>query len=293
MGDRIRSVYNALSEEEKNKDREKIQELLAAYYALLRNLSDKDKRKENLTALASERLRLAWLAAVEGLGLTVEQARDILNTGASGLTNHDQEIRKRLVAALDNLAEFSAAEEYQLMEEVLEEGDEDVDTDDDQIMVPYIKKFDKYNQTYRTVEDKDIGYALTMAAAWVGVAEDEYLTYWTQNDDRVRPWHYALQGTTYRKKDFPGWLIPPIEWACRCFLVSSSGDVFGSDEKIKSVKAMKEPEKPADYDGVFSESICQCGRIFSKSHPYFEVGSDDVDMLASIVDEIKKSYYDE
>ena len=51
------------------------------------------------------------------------------------------------------------------------------------------------------------------------------------------------------------------------------------------------PEKPAELNGIFKESICKCGRIFSEEHPYFEVDADDEDMLTRFVERLRKKYY--
>jgi hypothetical protein len=107
----------------------------------------------------------------------------------------------------------------------------------------------------------------------------------------VRPWHFALQGFTARKSDFPEWMIPPIEWGCRCFLESDDGWVFAKDNKLKEVMAMKTQKKPKELDDVFSESVAKCGRIFGKSHPYFKVDKKDVKTLKRIAKNIKSLYY--
>ena len=54
-------------------------------------------------------------------------------------------------------------------------------------------------------------YAMGVAAGWVSYSESTVLTYMTQGDNRVRPWHLGLEGTSYRKANFPAWLIPPID----------------------------------------------------------------------------------
>ena len=61
---------------------------------------------------------------------------------------------------------------------------------------------------------------------------------------------------------------------------------------IKNIQA-KAPKKPKELDGVFSESVCKCGRIFSKSHPYFDVDKADKTMLKRLVKNIREKYYGE
>ena len=115
--------------------------------------------------------------------------------------------------------------------------------------------------------------------------------YMTQNDDRVRPWHYALQGYTASKDDFQSWMIQTIEWGCRCFLVDTEGDSIINKGNFKDIKDMTAPKKPSQLNNVFSESVAKCGRIFGKSHHYFQVGEDDKEVLKEFVEQIKAEYY--
>ena len=183
---------------------------------------------------------------------------------------------------------------YQLMKDVytvdpnFDFDTDDLDFDDEDAMSDYVKLCEKYNKVYAAVENSDIEYAMAMAWRWLRWNSETYLTYMTQNDDRVRPWHYALQGFTAKRDDFPAWMIPPIEWGCRCFLVNDSN--YYSKLDIRNVQA-KAPEKPKELDGVFAESVCKCGRIFSKSHHYFNIDKKDTRMLKGIVKNIRKVYY--
>src|SRR5574344_2228174 len=129
---------------------------------------------------------------------------------------------------------------------------------------------------------------MSIDLAWLSYSENMILTYMTMNDDRVRPWHYELQGFSAKRNDFPAWMVPPIEWACRCFLINGEDTLAQTD--IKKISA-KIPKKPKQIDGVFSESVAKCGRIFSKSHPYFNVRKEDKDKLKGIVKRIKEKYY--
>jgi len=61
-------------------------------------------------------------------------------------------------------------------------------------------------------------------------------TYVTAGDDRVRPEHVGLDGTTLPKED-PMWgsITPPNGWACRCQLI----DVFRPTEEVHSPEEME------------------------------------------------------
>ena len=252
-------------------------------------------RKKALQELAELRAEFAIQHACVGFKIEFEDALSLIrNADESKLSAEEIAKRDRIVAAIDNLVEFAVCAEYQLMKDVYSinpdfdfESDE-LDFDDEDEMADYIKACEKYNKIHAAVENDDIEYAMAVAFAWLKYNENTYLTYWTQNDDRVRPWHYALQGFSAKRDDFPSWMIPPIEWACRCFLISGQDASASSD--LRNIHG-KLPDKPAQLDGVFSESVAKCGRIFSKAHRYFEVDKADKKMLSAMVRNIKKSYY--
>lgn len=285
-------IYNSLSDDEKDEIEEEYEQLLPLFISLVRNLSNKDKKKEAFIELAKLRARIAISHAFDGFGIDYGDAISLINE-TEGLTDLEEEKKKRLIAAINNLIEFCVCAEYQLMCDVYdEEPNFDFDNDtyeinEDDDNDPLILLCKKYNKTYLGVEDTDIEYAMKVALAWVIAGKNQELTYMTQNDDRVRPWHYALQGFTAKKDDFPSWMIPPIEWGCRCFLVEYNGDSVVNS--IKNVWAKY--EKPKQLDDVFSESVAKCGRIFSKSHSYFKVWKKDKKKLDEIVEIIKKDYY--
>ena len=266
---------------------------MALFYALLKNMKKAKTRKQALEALAALRAEYAIRHAISGFNMDFDEAIDLLKN-TDNLSEEDSEKRYRLVAAVDNLTEFAACAEYQLMKDVyavdpnFDFDTDDLDFDDEDAMSDYVKLCEKYNKVYAAVENSDIEYAMAMAWRWLRWNSETYLTYMTQNDDRVRPWHYALQGFTAKRDDFPAWMIPPIEWGCRCFLVNDSN--YYSKLDIRNVQA-KAPEKPKELDGVFAESVCKCGRIFSKSHHYFNIDKKDTKMLKGIVKNIRKVYY--
>ena len=118
----------------------------------------------------------------------------------------------------------------------------------------------KYNEQYALVENEQVYHAGAVAAFWLGASSESIITYNTQNDERVRAWHQSYDGLSYKKSEFPPELIPPIEWACRCFLTS---DGYGAVSN-----SILKPE--IKVDPIFSESLATGGRIFSGAHPYFK-----------------------
>ena len=285
--------------------------MLALFVSLLKNMTDRASREEVLGELMSLRAEYLIHHAIDGFKMDVDEASQLLkNTADSTLTKSDTDKRDRLVAMVNNLVEFAVCEEYQMYKDVLAVNpniyDDEIDFNDEGAMEPYYEICNRYNSTYAAVENEDAAYAMSVAAMWLWCSPNTYLMYMTQNDDRVRPWHYALQGFTARRDDFPSWMIPPIEWGCRCFLMSEGGDIIAGNDKIKeviaatmsqyteqfAVKASFEvPEKPSQLDNIFSESVAKCGRIFGKSHPYFNVARADKDKLKEYVSNIRSRYY--
>lgn len=294
MAARIPKIYNDFSDEDKDDSQAEYEELLPLFINLVKSLRDPDNKKQALLDLARLRAQLAISHAFEGFDIEQDEAIRLINQ-TGDLSELDEEKKKRLIAAINNLIEFSVCEEYQLMTNIYKTlpdfdfDSDEFDTDDEEVMEPLEELNKKYNLIYAGVENMDIEYAMMIALAWVSSGKEATLTYMTQNDDRVRPWHFALQGFSAKKDDFPSWMIPPIEWGCRCFLVDSNGDSVINQLDLHVFA--KAPKKPKQIDDVFSESVAKCGRIFGKSHSYFKVGDKDKDALKEMVELIKQDYY--
>lgn len=185
--------------------------------------------------------------------LSFDQAFELLKKEHDFKSLREKDERDILVAAIDNLIDFAAASEYKMVSELPD--DPDVSDPD-----AYEEVCERYNLFYASVENETVAYAASIAAWWISVPEDQIVTFMTQGDERVRPWHLSLEGVSYPKSSFPSELIPPIEWRCRCYLVESS-PVFAS---------LKNPETwRGGLNPVFKESLATKGRIFA-SHPYFD-----------------------
>lgn len=294
MAARIPKIYNDLSDEDKDDSQAEYEELLPLFINLVKSLRDPDNKKQALLDLARLRAQLAISHAFEGFDIEQDEAIRLINQ-TGDLSELDEEKKKRLIAAINNLIEFSVCEEYQLMTNIYKTlpdfdfDSDEFDADNEEAMEPLEELNKKYNLIYAGVENMDIEYAMMIALAWISSGKEATLTYMTQNDDRVRPWHFALQGFSAKKDDFPSWMIPPIEWGCRCFLVDSNGDSVINQLDLHVFA--KAPKKPKQIDDVFSESVAKCGRIFGKSHSYFKVGDKDKDALKEMVELIKQDYY--
>lgn len=266
------------------------QSLLALFIALLRSLREGDT-EESLYALCELRTDLAFKHVLDGLGVEYDEAVMLLqNAGDENLTQYDKDLRERLIAAIQNLIDFSVCEEYQLYDETVETlGDSELDfnSEDYENLLAICKK---YNDTYAAIENSDIEYAGKMAALWIRISAHDYVVYWTQNDAKVRPWHMALQGYAAPRDEFPSWMIPPIEYNCRCYLeVLEIASINGRLHRLKG--AAKNIEKPQELNDVYSESLAKCGRIFGPSHNYFTVKEGDREMLLGFVSKLKEKYH--
>jgi hypothetical protein len=266
------------------------QSLQALFIALIRSLRD-GNAEESLYALCELKTELAFKHVLDGLGVDYDEAVILLQSANDdNLTQYDKDLRDRLTAAIQNLIDFSVCEEYQLYDEAIEmlgDGELDFNSDDYEELLAICEK---YNDTYAAIENSDIEYAGKIAAMWIRMSANDYVVYWTQNDAKVRPWHMALQGYAAPRNEFPSWMIPPIEYNCRCFLeILEVASVNGKLRQFKG--AAKDIEKPQKINDVYSESLAKCGRIFGPSHNYFTIKEDDREMLQGFVTKLKEKYY--
>ena len=191
--------------------------------------------------------------ALAGLHIDFDHALGILQAKNLHLTQREEAERNTLFAAFDNLIEFAAAEETAMMQEL-------PDTLELEDMEQYESICRKYNETYAESENAQVQHAAMIAAFWIGTSAETIITFNTQSDERVRPWHLSYEGISYPKSEFPRELIPPIEWGCRCFLTAYGfGSVYGATIKPQ-----------IKINPVFRESLATGGRIFSEAHPYFQ-----------------------
>lgn len=261
--------------------------ILQKYIEDFENLDEWDLIEE----LANQRADSMIFHALDGFGMSVEEAIDIINEH-NGTDEQRIEVRNIITAAIDNIADFASAQEYQVMRQIdsiLPYRLEDIDELEPEELEELLAAFETYNKRYANVENLDVWYAMNVARQWVLIAANTMLMYMTQGDERVRPWHLVWEGYTAPKSMFPQWLIPPIEYQCRCYLVE-----VGTFDKAKlsdvNAEIVKVPQMPDNFNRVFKESVCVGGRIFSDEHPYFQVESEDFNRLSMIADNIKSRY---
>ncbi len=268
-----------MPEENKERDEKEYAALLVIFEHLMESDSDEDGRLEILEELMALRAEHLIGHACNGFNLTIEEALQVLKN-TEGLSELESARRDCLVAAVENLIDFAVAEEYQMLSEIdeLDESDED-DVDEDDILAI----FARYNKQYARVENSDVEYAMIIAAGLAALKPTTILTYMTQGDERVRPWHLQYEGFSAPKVSFPAWLIPPIEHQCRCYLIE---DTIENSVRAASQKL----EMPDWFNPTFKESVALGGRIFSDEHPYFQVDIEHNANLQLIAQRIKNKY---
>ena len=227
-----------------------------AFRHLLWNWDNSAGRRELIEEIVTLRASFLISRALEGLHMDFDTALDLLRNFNDFTSERERQQREVLVAAVDNLVDFALAEEFALLEEL-----PDTPAEEEFELCESIAE--RYNLVYARQENDEVLFAASVAAWWLTVDTHSIVTYMTQGDERVRPWHLSLEGISYPKREFPAELIPPIEWGCRCFLVADG---------TASVRAALTPQQaPKLVDPVFRESLARGGRIFSPAHRYFGV----------------------
>ncbi len=256
--------------------RQEYEVIRAAFVRLLDSWENSAERWEVMEDIITLRASFMIDRAIEGLSIDFDRALALLRNHNAFVTERERQQRDILVAAIDNLVEFAAAEECAMMDDLAPWLDEAIDERDECEAV-----FDRYNGAGTAQENEDVLYSAAMAAWWIGVAGESLVTFMTMGDERVRPWHEAWEGYSCPKSQFPPELIPPIEWGCRCFLVAEGmGSVVGS---------LRREQAPPKVNPVFRESLATGGRIFSLEHPYFKT---PLPIRArGIVERIKAKFY--
>lgn len=252
-------------------------------------MTNEENQWETLEDLMAARADNAIQRAFDGFGITYDDAIDLIRN-ADNLNNEQLAKRNIIIAAVDNLVDFSVAEEYQMADDMAEleyslTEEEIEEMEDEDWLNFYMPIFNKFNDRYLRTENMDIEYSMIVAAYLSALQDDTTLMYMTMGDERVRPWHLQYEGYTAPKSQFPAWLIPPIEHHCRCFLVEDS-----RSSTMGAIQASAEPQMPEWFNRTFKESVALGGRIFSDEHPYFQVDERHVGRLNAIARRIKEKY---
>lgn len=278
-------------DDSEDRHKEEVAALLALFHEFVLSMTEHEGEWDSLEELMEARADIAIRRAFDGFGISYEDAIDLIRN-ADGLDNEQLTQRSIVLAAVDNLVDFSVAEEYQMTDDMAEleqtlTEEEIEEMEDEDWFDFYMPVFSKFNDRYMRTENQDIEYSMIVAAYLSALKSDTVLMYMTMGDERVRPWHLQYEGFTAPKSSFPAWLIPPIEHQCRCFLVEDSAST------VASIKAASAPTMPEWFNRTFKESVALGGRIFSDEHPYFQVDERHVGRLNAIARRIKAKYLED
>ena len=264
-------IPNTPPESQINQEYELIKE---AFGRLIFNFENSAECLDIFEEIISFRVSFLIDRVLTGLRIDFDQALVILREHNSFTTDLERRERDVLVSAIDNIIDFAVAQEFTMMRELPDELHRDkVDQ--------YLDVCQKYNLTHAEQENKQVLLAAGIAYWWLRVAEEDIITFMTQGDERVRAWHLSFEGLSYNKSNFPPELIPPIEWGCRCFLISNG---------VSSVQAALKGDSKHKVNPIFSESLAKGGRIFTSAHPYFTNSLPE--RLRDIADKLKRKFYD-
>ena len=149
--------------------------LYDAFARLLDCWTDSAARYSALETLIEMRAGTLIERLLDGLGLDLEQALEILKRRDDFSTQQERERRDILAAGIENMLDFAAAEEYamccDLPEKVAEDDYEFCDA-----------VFERYNGHRAVQENLDVEYAAVMAAWWLTVGTEQMLTFTTQGE---------------------------------------------------------------------------------------------------------------
>lgn len=268
----MEKVSAARVELKENRAKDEYLLILGVFRRLMDSLENSAESWRIMEEIIMLRTASLYSSVLEGLKLDFDRALELLRNHNDFTTLQEKEERDILVAAIENLVEFAAAQEYAMMNDVREHSQDEGFEDYEGIC-------EKYNLTYAEAENEQVLLAGGVAGWWIKQSSDTWITYMTQGDERVRDTHQALEGLTYPKSSFPSDLIPPIEWGCRCYLLSDSNKASVSASLTNDFREKVNP--------VFAESLAMKGRIFSGAHPYFTSDLRKHTRLQTIVKRIK------
>ena len=247
-----------------------------AFRRLIHHWENSAEREDIIEDIITNRCSFLIDRALRGLRIEFDEALNILRSHNNFTTERELQQHEILVAAIDNLIDFAVAEEITMLNELPEYIDEECLSDYETIC-------EQYNLTYAEAENEQVFFAAKMAVWWLAVGAESVITYMTQGDERVRPWHLSLEGVSYRKSEFPPELIPPIEWGCRCYLIANGFAGVKASLSIDKCRSMVDP--------VFRESLATGGRIFTDAHRYFDTPQPNY--AKDVAKRLKSKFYDQ
>jgi len=137
-----------------------------------------------------------------------------------------------------------------------------------------------YNEVYLNAEYGNAVASMQAAASWNDFVElgVEMLRFQSINDDRTRPEHSMMDGTTVPIDDpLLNTYYTPLDWGCRCEWVPAVGETRKVNTDLPTVPPM------------FQTNVAKTGILFPDTHPYFNVPATVAQSILKQVDEIKAS----
>ncbi|MGB6092671.1 MAG: phage minor head protein [Moheibacter sp.] len=138
----------------------------------------------------------------------------------------------------------------------------------------------EYNQNYLEAEYQFAVNSSQMAAKWEELDDSGryLLQYRTAEDDRVRPEHEELAGTTLPKDD-DFWLFyyPPNGWNCRCTVVEVRRGKYDESDSEEAIKKGERATTQIGKDGQNRAAMFRFNpgmeeKLIPQNHPYYPKG---------------------
>ncbi len=126
---------------------------------------------------------------------------------------------------------------------------------------------DRYNGAWLKTEETTVTLQSQNCMQWQTFESNKenlkYLQYQTSDDDRVSDLCKPLDNVI-RRVDDPFWNnhSPMRHYRCRCYLIQIKNGVETPDSLI---------DKMPEPNAVFKNNIGKTGIVFDKSHPYFDI----------------------
>lgn len=216
--------------------------------------------------------------AADGYGVDFDEFIDIIRSDNFESNSNSQ----TLLTLAVNLINFSVAQQYHFTNDLISAANES--NSFDQFNAEFRSLADTYYARYSSAEDYSVLLALGVAREVFNYDNNVILQYNTQEDERVRPSHNALNGLRFRKASFPPALIPPIDFNCRCFITSTGS----TDGRTLNNRRDTDSLIESTVNPIFSGSPAINGIMFSESHPYFSVADAALIELSNIVRDIRR-----
>ena len=178
-----RAADNAAYGPEEQQEYEAVRD---AFRRLVKWWENSAERKDLIEEIITLRASFLIDRALRGLRIDFDRALDILRNRNAFISARERQQHEILVAAVENLIDFAVAEEMTMLGALPEHVSETNLAECEEVCR-------RYNLVYAQKENEQVGLAAAMAAWWMAVSENTLVTFMTQGDERVRPWHLSFE----------------------------------------------------------------------------------------------------